>query len=135
MEHTVAGAIKEWRKHNKVIGQVKISYKKILRKCRELSLAGGKYREYQGLCAKYQCARLTAVTKGLVPFEDKPFKAYLNKRLSKRRKLDIAHGSLNFIEKILSGTGKSLSIVNPSYHVWAEKERLWAYVINSKALF
>ncbi|SWF15595.1 putative enzyme [Klebsiella pneumoniae] len=99
MEHTVAGAIKEWRKHNKVIGQVKISYKKILRKCRELSLAGGKYREYQGLCAKYQCARLTAVTKGLVPFEDKPFKAYLNKRLSKRRKLDIAHGSLNFIEK------------------------------------
>lgn len=59
-------AIKEWRKHNKVIGQVKISYKKILRKCRELSLAGGKYREYQGLCAKYQCARLTAVTKGLV---------------------------------------------------------------------
>ncbi|VTO24063.1 putative enzyme [Klebsiella variicola] len=42
---------------------------------------------------------LTAVTKGLVPFEDKPFKAYLNKRLSKRRKLDIAHGSLNFIEK------------------------------------
>lgn len=27
MEHTVAGAIKEWRKHNKVIGQVKISYK------------------------------------------------------------------------------------------------------------
>lgn len=31
MEHTVAGAIKEWRKHNKVIGQVKISYKKILR--------------------------------------------------------------------------------------------------------
>jgi hypothetical protein len=28
MEHTVAGAIKEWRKHNKVIGQVKISYKK-----------------------------------------------------------------------------------------------------------
>ena len=99
MEHTVAGAIKEWRKHNKVIGQVKISYKKFLRKCRELSLAGGKYREYQGLCAKYQCARLTAVTKGLVPFEDKPFKAYLNKRLSKRRKLDIAHGSLNFIEK------------------------------------
>lgn len=99
MEHTVAGAIKEWRKHNKVIGQVKISYKKVLRKCRELSLAGGKYREYQGLCAKYQCARLTAVTKGLVPFEDKPFKAYLNKRLSKRRKLDIAHGSLNFIEK------------------------------------
>lgn len=93
MEHTVAGAIKEWRKHNKVIGQVKISYKKVLRKCRELSLAGGKYREYQGLCAKYQCARLTAVTKGLVPFEDKPFKAYLNKRLSKRRKLDIAHGS------------------------------------------
>lgn len=42
---------------------------------------------------------MTAVTKGLVPFEDKPFKAYLNKRLSKRRKLDIAHGSLNFIEK------------------------------------
>ncbi|CDL22296.1 VirK [Klebsiella pneumoniae IS53] len=66
-----------------MIGQVKISYKKILRKCRELSLAGGKYREYQGLCAKYQCARLTAVTKGLVPFEDKPFKAYLNKRMSK----------------------------------------------------
>lgn len=99
MEHTVAGAIKEWRKHNKVIGQVKINYKKVLRKCRELSLAGGKYREYQELCAKYQCARLTAVTKGLVPFEDKPFKAYLNKRLSKRRKLDIAHGSLNFIEK------------------------------------
>ena len=28
MEHTVTGAIKEWRKHNKVIGQVKISYKK-----------------------------------------------------------------------------------------------------------
>ncbi len=28
MEHTVAGAIKEWRKHNKVIGQVKINYKK-----------------------------------------------------------------------------------------------------------
>ena len=99
MEHTVTGAINEWRKHNKVIGQVKISYKKFLRKCRELSLAGGKYREYQGLCAKYQCARLTAVTQGLVPFEDKPFKAYLNKRMSKRRKLDIAHGSLNFIEK------------------------------------
>ena len=99
MEHTVAGAIKEWRKHNKVIGQVKISYKKILRKCRELSLAGGKYREYQGLCAKYQCARLTAVTQGLVPFEDKPFKAYLNKKMSKRAKLNIAHGALNFIEK------------------------------------
>lgn len=30
MEHTVAGAIKEWRKHNKVIGQVKISYKKFI---------------------------------------------------------------------------------------------------------
>ena len=29
MEHTVTGAIKEWRKHNKVIGQVKISYKKL----------------------------------------------------------------------------------------------------------
>lgn len=28
MEHTVAGAIKEWRKHNKVIGQVKLHYKK-----------------------------------------------------------------------------------------------------------
>ncbi len=69
MEHTVAGAIKEWRKHNKVIGQVKISYKKNFTKMqRALSLAGGKYREYQGLCAKYQCARLTAVTKGLVPF-------------------------------------------------------------------
>ena len=57
MGHTVAGAIKEWRKHNKVIGQVKINYKKILRKCRELSLAGGKYREYQGLCAPNISAR------------------------------------------------------------------------------
>ena len=30
---------------------------------------------------------------------DKPFKAYLNKKMSKRAKLDIAHGALNFIEK------------------------------------
>jgi hypothetical protein len=36
-------------------------------------------------------ARLTG-DQGLVPFEDKPFKAYLNKRCQKR-KLDIAHGS------------------------------------------
>ena len=32
-------------------------------------------------------------------FEDEAEKAYLKKRMSKRRKLDIAHGSLNFIEK------------------------------------
>ncbi|AVL84170.1 DUF535 domain-containing protein [Klebsiella oxytoca] len=35
----------------------------------------------------------------MVNFEDKPFKAYLNKKMSKRAKLDIAHGALNFIEK------------------------------------
>ena len=96
---TAVAAVKEWRKHNKFICQVKLSYKKVLRKCREISLTGGKYKEYQTLCASYACAKLTGATEGLVNFEDKPFKAYLNKKMSKRAKLDIAHGSLNFIEK------------------------------------
>ena len=96
---TAVAAVKEWRKHNKFIYQVKLSYKKVLRKCREISLTGGKYKEYQTLCASYACAKLTGATVGLVNFEDKPFKAYLNKKMSKRAKLDIAHGSLNFIEK------------------------------------
>ena len=96
---TAVAAVKEWRKHNKFICQVKLSYKKVLRKCREISLTGGKYKEYQTLCASYDCAKLTGATEGLVNFEDKPFKAYLNKKMSKRAKLDIAHGSLNFIEK------------------------------------
>ena len=96
---TAVAAVKEWRKHNKFICQVKLSYKKVLRKCREISLTGGKYKEYQTLCASYACAKLTGATEGLVNFEDKPFKAYLNKKMSKRAKLDIANGSLNFIEK------------------------------------
>ena len=96
---TAVAAVKEWRKHNKFICQVKLSYKKVLRKCREISLTGGKYKEYQTLCASYACAKLTGATEGLVNFEDKPFKAYLNKKMSKRANLDIAHGSLNFIEK------------------------------------
>ncbi|TBL79660.1 DUF535 domain-containing protein [Klebsiella oxytoca] len=96
---TGVAAVKEWRKHNKFICQVKLSYKKVLRKCREISLTGGKYKEYQTLCASYACAKLTGATEGLVNFEDKPFKAYLNKKMSKRAKLDIAHGALNFIEK------------------------------------
>lgn len=96
---TAVAAVKEWRKHNKFICQVKLSYKKVLRKCREISLTGGKYKEYQTLCASYACAKLTGATEGLVNFEDKPFKAYLNKKMSKRAKLDIAHGALNFIEK------------------------------------
>lgn len=96
---TAVAAVKEWRKHNKFICQVKLSYKKVLRKCREISLTGGKYKEYQTLCASYACAKLTGATEGLVNFEDKPFKAYLNKKMSKRTKLDIAHGALNFIEK------------------------------------
>ncbi|HBV8598481.1 TPA: DUF535 family protein [Klebsiella oxytoca] len=96
---TAVAAVKEWRKHNKFICQVKLSYKKVLRKCREISLTGGKYKEYQTLCASYACAKLTGATEGLDNFEDKPFKAYLNKKMSKRAKLDIAHGSLNFIEK------------------------------------
>ena len=96
---TAVAAVKEWRKHNKFICQVKLSYKKVLRKCREISLTGGKYKEYQTLCASYACAKLTGATEGLVKFEDKPFKAYLNKKMSKRAKLDIAHGALNFIEK------------------------------------
>ncbi len=79
---------KEWRKHNKVIGQVKISYKKFYEKC-ELSLAGGKYREYQGLYFEISVRAVDRGDQGLVPFEDKPFRAYLNKRLSKRRKLDV----------------------------------------------
>ena len=96
---TAVAAVKEWRKHNKFICQVKLSYKKVLRKCREISLTGAKYKEYQTLCASYACAKLTGATEGLVNFEDKPFKAYLNKKMSKRAKLDIAHGALNFIEK------------------------------------
>lgn len=96
---TAVAAVKEWRKHNKFICQVKLSYKKVLRKCREISLTRGKYKEYQTLCASYACAKLTGATEGLVNFEDKPFKAYLNKKMSKRAKLDIAHGALNFIEK------------------------------------
>lgn len=96
---TAVAAVKEWWKHNKFICQVKLSYKKVLRKCREISLTGGKYKEYQTLCASYACAKLTGATEGLVNFEDKPFKAYLNKKMSKRAKLDIAHGALNFIEK------------------------------------
>ncbi|HEJ7444133.1 TPA: DUF535 family protein [Klebsiella oxytoca] len=96
---TAVAAVKEWRKHNKFICQVKLSYKKVLRKCREISLTGGKYKEYQTLCASYACAKLTGATEGLVNFEDKPVKAYLNKKMSKRAKLDIAHGALNFIEK------------------------------------
>ncbi|HAT1613040.1 TPA: DUF535 domain-containing protein, partial [Raoultella planticola] len=77
-------------------------YKKVLRKCREIPLAGGKYKEYQELCDKYVCARLTGATQGLVSFQDKPFKAYLNKKMSRRTKLDIAYGSLIFIEKNFS---------------------------------
>jgi uncharacterized protein VirK/YbjX len=64
----------------------------------------GKYKEYQALCDKYVCARLTGATQGLVSFQDKPFKAYLNKKMSRRAKLDIAHGSLIFIEKTFSAT-------------------------------
>jgi hypothetical protein len=60
----------------------------------------GKYKEYQALCDKYVCARLTGATQGLVSFQDKPFKAYLNKKMSRRAKLDIAHGSLIFIENL-----------------------------------
>ncbi|BFO29628.1 MULTISPECIES: DUF535 family protein [Klebsiella] len=96
---TAVAAIKEWRKNNKFICHVKLNYKKALRKCREISLVGGKYKEYQTLCENYTCAKLTGATEGLVNFEDKPFKAYLNKKMSKRAKLNIAHGALNFIEK------------------------------------
>ncbi|WEJ91563.1 MAG: DUF535 family protein [Klebsiella huaxiensis] len=96
---TAVAAIKEWRKNNKVICHVKLKYKKVLRKCREIPLTGGKYKEYQALCEKYACSKLTGATQGLVSFEDKPFKAYLNKKMSKRAKLDIAYGALNFIEK------------------------------------
>ncbi|HHG8771967.1 TPA: DUF535 family protein [Raoultella planticola] len=104
MAQTATVAIKEWRKNNKFICQIKLRYKKVLRKCREIPLAGGKYKEYQELCDKYVCARLTGATEGLVSFQDKPFKAYLNKKMSKRTKLDIAYGSLNFIEKTFSPT-------------------------------
>ncbi|WP_434640668.1 DUF535 family protein [Klebsiella sp. I138] len=99
MAQTATVAIKEWRKNNKFICQIKLKYKKVLRKCREIPLAGGKYKEYQELCDKYVCARLTGATQGLVSFQDKPFKAYLNRKMSKRTKLDIAHGSLIFMEK------------------------------------
>lgn len=99
MAQTATVAIKEWRKNNKLICQIKLKYKKVLRKCREIPLAGGKYKEYQELCDKYVCARLTGATQGLVSFQDKPFKAYLNKKMSRRAKLDIAHGALIFIEK------------------------------------
>jgi uncharacterized protein VirK/YbjX len=99
MVSTTASAIKEWRKNNKVICNVKLKYKKVLRKCREIPLTGGKYKEYQQLCQTYVCAKLTGATPGLVSFEDKPFKAYLNKKMSKRAKLNIAHGALQFIEK------------------------------------
>ena len=102
MAQTATVAIKEWRKNNKLICQIKLKYKKVLRKCREIPLAGGKYKEYQELCDKYVCARLTGATQGLVSFQDKPFKAYLNKKMSRRAKLDIAYGSLIFIEKTFS---------------------------------
>ncbi|HHS9506419.1 TPA: DUF535 family protein [Raoultella planticola] len=102
MAQTATVAIKEWRKNNKFICQIKLKYKKVLRKCREIPLAGGKYKEYQELCDKYVCARLTGATQGLVSFQDKPFKAYLNKKMSRRAKLDIAHGALIFIEKTFS---------------------------------
>ncbi|MBZ7832405.1 DUF535 family protein [Raoultella planticola] len=102
MTQTATVAIKEWRKNNKLICQIKLKYKKVLRKCREIPLAGGKYKEYQELCDKYVCARLTGATQGLVSFQDKPFKAYLNKKMSRRAKLDIAHGALIFIEKTFS---------------------------------
>ncbi|WP_404655532.1 DUF535 family protein [Raoultella ornithinolytica] len=102
MAQTATVAIKEWRKNNKLICQIKLKYKKVLRKCREIPLAGGKYKEYQALCDKYVCARLTGATQGLVSFQDKPFKAYLNKKMSRRAKLDIAYGSLIFIEKTFS---------------------------------
>ncbi|HGV9333258.1 TPA: DUF535 family protein [Raoultella planticola] len=102
MAQTATVAIKEWRKNNKLICQIKLKYKKVLRKCREIPLAGGKYKEYQELCDKYVCARLTGATQGLVSFQDKPFKAYLNKKMSRRAKLDIAHGALIFIEKTFS---------------------------------
>lgn len=102
MTQTTIVAIKEWRKNNKLICHIKLEYKKVLRKCREISLPGGKYKEYQALCEQYACARLTAATEGLVSFQDKPFKAYLNKTLSKRSKLEIAHGSLIFMEKTFS---------------------------------
>ncbi|HBH8225456.1 TPA: hypothetical protein KXY69_000883, partial [Raoultella ornithinolytica] len=75
MAQTATVAIKEWRKNNKLICQIKLKYKKVLRKCREIPLAGGKYKEYQALCDKYVCARLTGATQGLVSFQDKPFKA------------------------------------------------------------
>lgn len=102
MAQAATVAIKEWRKNNKLICQIKLKYKKVLRKCREIPLAGGKYKEYQELCDKYVCARLTGATQGLVSFQDKPFKAYLNKKMSRRAKLDIAHGALIFIEKTFS---------------------------------
>ena len=102
MAQTATVAIKEWRKNNKLICQIKLKYKKVLRKCREIPLAGGKYKEYQALCDKYVCARLTGATQGLVSFQDKPFKAYLNKKMSRRAKLDIAYGALIFIEKTFS---------------------------------
>ena len=52
---TAVTAVKEWRKHNKFICQVKLSYKKVLRKCREISLTGNT-KEYpdimRQLCAE-----------------------------------------------------------------------------------
>ncbi|MDF7680815.1 DUF535 family protein [Enterobacteriaceae bacterium ESL0689] len=102
MTQTAIKTFKAWRKNNKYIIQAKSAYKKVLRKCREIPLKGKKYKEYQMLCESYLCARLTAATEGLDRFQDKPFIPYLNKTISKKTKLDIAYGALQFLEKRFS---------------------------------
>jgi hypothetical protein len=71
---TAVAAIKEWRKTNKFICHVKLNYKKVLRKCREISLIGGKYKEYQTLCENYACAKLTGATEGWLTLKINPLR-------------------------------------------------------------
>ena len=66
MEHTAAGAIKEWRKHNKVIGQVKISYKNFYENA-ESSPAGGKIQRISRTLCEISVRAVDRGDQGLVP--------------------------------------------------------------------
>jgi len=91
--------IRKWKKENKLSLILKGKYKSSLRKIRESSLPQNKYMQYKQNCEKFECSKLTQALPGLVAFQDKPFKSYLSKNLSKREKFKIANGSLLFIEK------------------------------------
>lgn len=93
--------IKEIKKKSKLLSKTKEQYKIVLRQVRELALPHKEYEKYKENCILFKCSKLTENLPGLIDFQDKPFKSYHNKKLSKRGKFKIANGALLFIEENL----------------------------------